>query len=120
MPSVIRGQIVLVDFPYSDGKQGKIRPAIIVQSDQQNISLSKTIVALITGNLRRRSQSTHVFLDPSTHTDLGIHGPSVVSCINLFTIDQAAVIRIIGKLPPSLEKDLDASLGHALALAPND
>lgn len=103
MPAVKRGQIVLVDFPYSDGKQGKIRPAVVIQADHHNAALKKTIIAMITGNLSRRAEPTHVFLDPTADPGLGIHGPSLVSCINLFTVDQAAIIRIVGQVAAAIQ-----------------
>ena len=31
-----RGDVVLVDYPYSDATGRKIRPALIVQSDEKN------------------------------------------------------------------------------------
>lgn len=116
MPAVTRGQIVLVEFPYSDGRQAKIRPAVVVQSDVKNSEIQKTIVAMITGNLRRRGDLSHVFLDPVAEPSLGVHGPSLISCINLFTIDQASILRAIGSLPDSLVTELDAALKHTLSL----
>lgn len=116
MAKVSRGQVVLVDFPYSDGRQSKIRPALVVQAETHNATLLKTIIALITGNLRRRAHPAHVYLDPTVHTGVGVDGPSLVSCINLFTIDQAAVLRTLGRLTPALQADVDASLCNALDL----
>jgi mRNA interferase MazF len=116
MPAVIRGQIVLVDFPYSDGRRSKIRPALVVQADVHNRNLLKTIAALITGNLRRRSHSAHVFLDPASDPIVGINGPSLVSCINLYTVEQAAVIRVIGQSTPDLQSQVDQALGKTLLL----
>lgn len=116
MPAVKRGQIVLVEFPYSDGQQAKIRPAVVVQSDAQNAAIRKTIVAMITGNLRRRGDLSHVFIDPAAEPGLGIHGLSLIGCINLFTIDQTSILRTVGSLPDSLEARLDAALRHTLSL----
>jgi mRNA-degrading endonuclease toxin of MazEF toxin-antitoxin module len=116
MPAVSRGHIVLIDFPYSDGRQGKIRPAVIIQADAQNAALKKTIVAMITGNLRRRSEPTHVFLDPRAEPCLGIHGQSLISCINLYTLDQTSVLRIIGQVTPAIQSQLDSALKNALSL----
>jgi mRNA interferase MazF len=113
---VSRGQVVLVDFPYSDGRQSKIRPALGVQADAHNASLLKTVVAMITGNLRRRVHPAHVLLDPSQHAGVGVDGPSLVSCINLFTVDQAAVLRVLGRLTPELQGQVDVALGSALDL----
>lgn len=40
-----RGDVVLVDFPYTSGPHSKVRPAGVVQNDRDNQRLSKTIVA---------------------------------------------------------------------------
>ncbi len=116
MPSVKRGQLILVEFPFTDGQQSKIRPAVVVQSDAQNAALRKTVVAMITGNLRRKNDPSHVFLDPVADPALGIHGPSLISTINLFTIDQLAILRIIGTLSDSLTSALNTALRHSLSL----
>lgn len=111
-----RGEIVLVDFPYTDGQQAKSRPAVVVQSNAKNTTIQKTIVAMITGNLHRRGDLSHVFIDPAVDPCLGVHGPSVISCINLFTIDQSAILRSIRSLTDPLVAQLDAALKHTLSL----
>ena len=52
--NVRRGDIVLVDFPYSDHTDSKVRPALVVQADVWNQRLDDTILALITSSRRRR------------------------------------------------------------------
>lgn len=51
---VHRGDIALVDFPYSDQTGHKVRPALVVQADLLNQRLDDTILALITSSQRRR------------------------------------------------------------------
>ena len=46
-----RGNLVVIDFPYSDGSGSKVRPSLIVQNDADNKRLRNTIVAMITGNI---------------------------------------------------------------------
>ena len=53
-----RGDIVIIDFPFTSGVQSKVRPALVVQSDQENRRLAKTIVAMVTGNLQRAAEPT--------------------------------------------------------------
>jgi len=48
--NVKRGDIVLVDFPYSDQTGRKVRPALVVQSDVWNQKLDDTILAIITSS----------------------------------------------------------------------
>ena len=64
---VQRGDIVLVDFPYSDQTGGKILPALVVQSDMWNQRIDDTILAVITSSSQRRiGASTQHFIDVST------------------------------------------------------
>jgi len=52
--NVRRGEVVLVDFPYSDHTGSKVRPALVVQADALNRRLDDTILALITSSRHRR------------------------------------------------------------------
>ena len=52
--AVHRGDVVMVDWQFSDRRGVKTRPALIVQADQFNSHLDDTILALITGSKRRR------------------------------------------------------------------
>ena len=59
-----RGDIVLVDFPYSDRTGSKLRPALIVQGDALNHARDDTILAAISRT--RRFAATEVIIDIST------------------------------------------------------
>ncbi|HEX3870617.1 MAG TPA: type II toxin-antitoxin system PemK/MazF family toxin [Pirellulales bacterium] len=113
-----RGDVVIVDFPFTSGAQSKIRPALVVQNDRDNRKLSKTIVVMITGNLRRKGESTHMLVDPGdpAAASSGLHGPSLVSCVNVYTIDQASVKQIIGNLSQAAMKSVDVCLREALGV----
>ena len=63
---MIRGDVVLVPFPFQDKPGEKVRPAVIVQSDAENRRLANTILAMITGNLDDAGQPTTVLVDPLT------------------------------------------------------
>lgn len=53
--NVRRGDVVMVDWTYSDRTGSKRRPALVVQSDTCNQALDDTILALIT-SLRVRGR----------------------------------------------------------------
>ena len=57
-----RGDIVVIDFPFSDGSGSKHRPALVVQADTVNASSKATIVASIS-TLTQQSP-TSVVIDP--------------------------------------------------------
>jgi mRNA interferase MazF len=113
-----RGDIVIVDFPFTDVAQAKARPAAVVQNDRDNQRLRKTVVAMITGNLRRSGDPSHLLIDPATADGAlsGLHGPSLISCINLFTVEQGSVLRTIGHLTSTTLQKLGDCLKAALEL----
>ncbi len=112
-----RGEVVLVDYPYSDGGS-KIRPALVVQNDRDNARLAKTIIVMITGNLRRIGDPSHLLVDPSTPDGAGsgLNGRSLVSCNNVFTIDQTDIIRTLGRLPAAAMQKVNSCLKAALGI----
>ena len=113
-----RGDVVIVDFPFTDVRASKARPALVVQNDVDNARRRKTIIALITGNLRMDGDPSHLLIDPTTPggSASGLHGPSLVSCNNLFTIEQSGILRTVGSLSPTSMTAIDSCLKVALAL----
>ncbi|MGO9915340.1 MAG: type II toxin-antitoxin system PemK/MazF family toxin [Isosphaeraceae bacterium] len=98
-----RGDVVLLDYPYTDGSGCKVRAALIVQSDRDNQRLTNTIVALITKNVSRVHEPTQLLIDVSTPEgqQSGLNQSSAVACGNLFTVAQPNVRRVIGSLAPT-------------------
>jgi mRNA interferase MazF len=113
-----RGDVAIVDHPYSDGSGSKVRPALVVQSDRDNQRLTNTIVALITRNISRVGEPSQMLIDVTTAEGRpsGLNQTSAVVCTNLFTVSQAKVRRIIGRLPASLMTRFDDCLKAALVL----
>jgi len=113
-----RGDVILVDFPFTDLAQAKVRPAVVVQNDRDNQRLRKTIVAMVTGNLRRNGDQSHLLIDPGTPdgASSGLYAPSLASCNNLFTIAQASVLRTVGRLSDVLKRLLNDCLKTAMEL----
>ena len=91
---VRRGEVVIVDFPYSDQTGRKVRPALVVQSNVWNQRLDDTILALITSSRHRKvGATTQYFVDISTDEgqQTGLRLDSVVQCENLITYDQCVL-----------------------------
>jgi mRNA interferase MazF len=116
---VARGDVVLVEFPYVDGTHGKIRPALVIQCERNNVRLQNTVVAMITGNIRfATTEPTQVLVDPQTPegNSSGLHGRSAVKCENIFTVSQRDILRTIGQLTPPLMLQVDAALRLSLGI----
>lgn len=106
----------MIAFPYTDASRSKVRPAVIVLNDRDNQRLRKTIVAMITGNLRRRGDPSHVFIDPTAEPSAGLRYPSLISCNNLLTAEQTDIQQMIGHLSDALKQQLNDCLKAALEL----
>jgi mRNA interferase MazF len=113
-----RGDVVILVYPFSQGSGAKARPGLVVQNDRDNQRLSHTIVAMITGNLRNVGQPTQLLVDPATPEgkSSGLHAPSAIKCTHLHSVEQADVIKIIGRLPAVQMNSVDACLKVALGL----
>src|SRR5256712_12764033 len=96
---VRRGEVVLVDFPYSDQTGSKVRPALVVQADVWNQRLDDTIIALITSSRHRRvGANTQLLIDISTGEgrQSGLRLGSINQCENPINYDRAFILRVIG------------------------
>ena len=83
---VSRGDVVLMDMPFAQGGGTKIRPALVVQSDANNVRLNNVIVAAITRNITRVNEPTQLLIETSSPAgqQSGLLADSAVTCENLF------------------------------------
>lgn len=115
-----RGDVVIVDYPYSDRTGSKVRPALIIQSDIYNQRLADTIIALITSSSQRFVGSpTQLTVDITTPDgkQTGLRINSIVQCENLVTLEQSLILRVIGRFPATLLQKIDPCLRAALDIA---
>ena len=112
-----RGDVVLVDYPFSDRTGSKVRPALIVQTDSLNTRIDDTILAAISRSTHRAS-ATQLFVEIATPdgAGTGLRQNSMVQCENLLTYDQRLIIAVIGRLSAASMNQIDACLRAALEL----
>ena len=117
--TVRRGDIVLLPFPFSEGVGGKVRPAIVVQSDTNNERLKNTIVAMITSTTdRAEHEPTQLLIDVNTQEgkQSGLLHTSAIKCENVLTVEQRLIVRTIGTLPRGVMAQVDLCLKESLGL----
>jgi mRNA interferase MazF len=116
---VRRGDVVLVDFPFSTGGGAKVRPALVIQNDRDNQRLTNTVVVQITGTTRRAFEATQLAIPLSSPSGIqsGLRQDSVVNCVNIATLHQDVILRVIGSLPLAAMQQVNACLKAALAIA---
>jgi mRNA interferase MazF len=114
---VSRGEIVLVDYPFSDRTGSKVRPALVVQTDSLNQRIDDTILAAISRSTHRASPTQlYIALATPEGKATGLRQNSMIQCENLLTYDQRLIITTIGRLLPSQMLQVDQCLRHALSL----
>jgi mRNA interferase MazF len=116
--SFSRGDIVLVDYPFSDRTGSKVRPALVVQNDTLNARITDTILVSISRSTHRAS-GTQLFIDLGTAdgAKTGLRQNSMVQCENLLTHDQRLILLKIGTMPAVLMPQVDDCLKAALGLS---
>ncbi len=114
---VSRGQIVVVDFAVA-GMAKKVRPVLVIQADSYNHKMANTVVAMITTNLTRAHEPTHLLIDAATAEgrQAGLLHTSVVNCNTLTTVRQDEVLRVLGSLSPQRMGQIEQCLKAALAI----
>ncbi|MHB1424969.1 MAG: type II toxin-antitoxin system PemK/MazF family toxin [Gemmataceae bacterium] len=74
--SVSRGEVVMVNWPFSDRTGTKVRPAVVVQTDALNGLIDDTVLVSITRR-SRGAPAVEVVLDPAVETTSGLPHLSV-------------------------------------------
>jgi mRNA interferase MazF len=110
-----RGDVVLVDWPFSDLTGSKLRPAIVVQADYLNGLTDDTIYVKVTGR-RFGIPGTEVEIDHAVETFSDLLKLSYASCKDLLTRDQALVHHTLGVLSASSMRQIDDCLKKVLEL----
>jgi len=109
-----RGDIVLVPFPFSDLSGAKVRPAVVVSArndfDVTVAFISSTVPLHLHAPDFKLARSNPDF--PST----GLKKTSVFRMGKLVTLHRATILRRLGTVSLSLQKELDARLKSALGV----
>lgn len=116
---VQRGDVVILDHPFSDASGSKVRPVLVVQADVRNIAITNTIVAMITKNLLRVGiDLSQLLIDVGTPEGKasGLNVNSAVTCGNLFTVHEDRIRKRIGRLSVKLMQQVNDCLKAALEL----
>ena len=104
-----RGDVVEVDWPFSDRTGSKTRPAVVVQADFLNGMIDDTLLVHVTST-RHGIPGTEVQIDPSIETGSGLSKLCYASCTNVLTLDQGLVLGTIGYLSDAILRQIEASL----------
>ena len=110
-----RGDVVEIEWHFSDLTGSKVRPAVVVQADYLNGLIDDTILVKITSRLFG-IPGTEVVIDPGVETASGLSKLCYASCKDILTRDQALVLRTVGVLSDVAMRQIEACLKTVLEL----
>jgi mRNA interferase MazF len=106
-----RGDVVEIEWHFSDLTGSKKRPAVVVQANYLNGLVDDTILVKITGS-RFAIPGTEVVIEPAS----GLSKVCYASCKDILTRDQALVLRTIGVLSDAVMRQIEGCLRAVLEL----
>lgn len=109
-PSLIRGKVVLVPFPFDDLSASKVRPAVCLT---EPIGIHRhVILAFITSRQPEELLETDVVLGPERlgYVETGLRARSVLRLHRLMTVSTALVRRELGDLSSDMRTEVDEKL----------
>ncbi len=119
MPSTTtcdRGQIVVVNVPFSDQSGAKLRPALVISTALFHRQLPDVVVVPVSSQpkyYRRPGPGDR----PLRHWKaVGLRYPSTARISKILAVDRALIRRILGTLPPDDVERVADGLRQAFAL----
>lgn len=120
MPSTTtfrRGQVVVVEVPFSDHSGTKPRPVMIVSADDFHHGLPDIIVCPISSQPRYYDRPGPGDCPLEKWRSVGLRYPSTLRVSKLLAIDKRIVRRTLGRASAVDLERADVTLREALALA---
>jgi len=115
---VKRGSVVLVRYPFSDFSTTKVRPAVILTSDELIPLVDDVLCLFISSVISTDLLPTDLIVekyDPSFH-NLGLKFRSIFRTHKLTLLHKSLVLRVLGEVDQSLMEEINRKLRIALAL----
>jgi len=110
-----RWDVVLLAYPFDDWSGAKVRPAVVVSSDDYNRRSESAVFVLITSNTELRSDFDILIVD--THpefTRTGLAKSSVIRVDMIWTLKQVLVRHTLGSVGNALRGETTARIRRLL------
>lgn len=108
---MVQGDIVLMDFSYSNLQRSKFRPALVISNSRYNSNSLDVIVLRITSKPKKE------WVIKMTNKDVASGSLVVESYVkvdSIFTIEKEMVAKVVGKLKKEKVKEVKMKLAELL------
>ncbi|PSB43477.1 type II toxin-antitoxin system PemK/MazF family toxin [Chroococcidiopsis sp. CCNUC1] len=114
--SLVKGDIVLAPFPFTDLQQTKLRPAVVIWADSSNQDV--TLCFISSQNLSKLGVGEFVIdSSDSEFAGTGLKVNSKVRVTRIVTLERRLITRRLGKLGTNQIQQLNAVMIQAFQLS---
>jgi len=92
-----QGSIVLVDFSYSNLKEAKFRPALVISNFEYNKNSMDVVVMRVTSRSSEEGWKVEILRDDMEEGALDIE-PSYVKVDSIFTVEKKILRKVVARL----------------------
>ncbi|WP_418887035.1 type II toxin-antitoxin system PemK/MazF family toxin [Gloeobacter morelensis] len=112
---LVKGDVVLVPFPFTDLTQTKIRPAVVLWSSPSNMD---TLLCFVTSQLSVPALPSDVLIEETEpeFASTGLRVSSRIRTLRMMSLDRGLVLRRLGTLGPQTLQQVNIVLKQALQL----
>lgn len=113
-----RGDIVLIHFPFTDLTSTKVRPALVISSENYNTNQEDVVFLLITSNTSRITQDDYL-LDRNNpeFNNTGLKKESVFRVGKVQTLNKKILVSKLGFAGINTLKEIENRLRNLLQLS---
>lgn len=112
---MIPGEMVLIQFPFTDLTSTKVRPGIVISSTQFNVR-DDVIVMMVTTTPSRFTHDVHVTSSDPEFPATGLKKDSTFRAGKIYTLSKRLIKRRLGKAGPNLRTRLKAAVDFVIGL----
>ncbi len=88
---------MLVDFSYSNLKEAKFRPALVISNDRYNENSIDVVVLRVTSRYREERWEVEILRNDLAEGTLDIE-PSYVKVDSVFTVEKSIIKKVVARL----------------------
>jgi mRNA interferase MazF len=114
---IAKGDIVLVEFPFTDLSQTKLRPAVVLAA---NLTIDEITLCFISSQQVDRLNATEFALrdSDSDFPQTGLRTSSKVRVTRITTLSKQLIVKRLGNLEDQYLQQLDTILIQSFQLSP--
>jgi mRNA interferase MazF len=106
---VRQGSIVLVDFSYSNLKETKYRPALVISSSKYNETSIDVVVLRVTSRSRGSLWELEIIKDDLAEGTIDIE-PSYVRVDSIYSVEKEIIRKVVAQLKEETIKEIKKQL----------